>query len=407
MKTTISLFFFLVFASSVFAQWTLTNGVGTANGNTLYTVGNDIYAGTDYSAYKTTNNGESWIQINNGFGTTTPKIKNFAYGNSTIWCSVDGSGLYFSTNSGNQWTREFGEEFNYPYGIICSGQSVICHSSGSSQIEYTTNRGLNWVTMDQGNPPGCSKVSFGINGSLLYAGANCDGSVFVTFLGGQSWTHIQGNLTGNSRYVNELICANNKIYIATQGGIFSSSNNGTNWVNLNTAFTSSNFLYMSVLSSNILIGTSNKIYYSSNDGAIFSDITAGLPTSPNIKKITYNNQYIFTILQSGAVYRILKSSIIGINNISSEIPAKFSLSQNYPNPFNPTTNIEFSLPEKSFVKLNLFDLTGKHILQIVNEYLSAGTFGYDFSAENLPSGTYLYKLETDKFSETKKMIVLK
>lgn len=101
------------------------------------------------------------------------------------------------------------------------------------------------------------------------------------------------------------------------------------------------------------------------------------------------------------------SQSVGINQINSNIPDKFNLSQNYPNPFNPTTNIEFSLPEKSFVKLKVFDITGKEVAQLVNENLSAGTFRYEFNAENLPSGLYFYKLETEKFSETKKMIILK
>ena len=101
------------------------------------------------------------------------------------------------------------------------------------------------------------------------------------------------------------------------------------------------------------------------------------------------------------------SQSIGIRQISSTIPEQFNLSQNYPNPFNPTTNIEFSLPQKSFVTLKVFDITGKEIAELVNENLSAGTFRYEFNAENIPSGLYFYKLETEKFSETKKMIVIK
>ncbi len=101
------------------------------------------------------------------------------------------------------------------------------------------------------------------------------------------------------------------------------------------------------------------------------------------------------------------SQTIGINPISSIIPDNFNLSQNYPNPFNPTTNIEFSLPEKSFVKLEVFDITGKEVANLVNENLSAGTFRYDFNGENLPSGVYYYKLETSEFSQTKKMLLIK
>ncbi|MBX7044269.1 MAG: T9SS type A sorting domain-containing protein [Ignavibacteria bacterium] len=405
MKTTISLFLVLIFTSSVFAQWTLTNGVGTTNGNTLYTVGNDIYAGTDSKAYRTTNNGDSWIEINDGFGSSR-KIRDFSYSNltSTIWCAAENSGLYFSTNNGANWIREFGSITTTPIAVVTVNQYVIMARSGS--ISSTTNNGLNWIAMDGNNPSYSSQRSLGTDGSKIYLGNGSDG-VYVTFLGGTSWTRINGNLTGNSLTINELRCANSKIYIATGAGIYSSTNNGTNWINLNPSLSTTSIWSLSVLNSNIIIGTANKIYLSTNDGANWSDITAGLPANPNVSEIDYNNQYIFAILQTGAVYRLLKSSVIGISNISTEIPNKFTLSQNYPNPFNPTTNIEFSIPEKSFVKLNVFDISGRQVSQLANENLSAGTFRYDFNAENLPSGTYFYKLETDKFSETKKMILMK
>ncbi|MBS1513782.1 MAG: T9SS type A sorting domain-containing protein [Bacteroidetes bacterium] len=405
MKTTISLFLFLIFSSSAFAQWTLTNGVGTANGNTIYTVGNDIFAGTDSKAYRTTNNGDSWIEINDGFGPSR-KIRDFAYSNltSTLWCAAENSGLYFSTNNGTNWIREYSSFTTSPIAVATANQYVIM--SRSNYIYSTTNNGVNWVTMDGNDPSSSNQKSIGIDGNKIYLGDGYSG-VYVTFLGGTSWTQINGNLTGNSQAINELRCANGKIYVVTEAGIYSSTNNGTNWINLNPSLSTTSIWSLSILNSNIFIGTANKIYLSTNDGINWSDITAGLPANPNVTEIAYNNQYIFAMLQTGAVYRLLKSSVIGINNISSEVPSKYSLSQNYPNPFNPVTNIEFSLPEKSFVKLSVYDISGRQVAQLVNENLSAGTFKYDFNAENLTSGTYFYKLETDKFSETKKMILLK
>lgn len=410
MKTIISLFLFLIlFSQNSFAQWTLTNGLGTANGNILYSLNGDIYAGTDYSAYKTTNNGDSWVQINNGFNAINPKVKNFTYANFKLWCAVEGTGLFFSTNNGNDWIREFGAFFNYPYALAASNQYLVAHSSGSNNIAFTTNNGTNWTLMDQGNAPWCSNISLAINGSTIYAGSNC-GGVYFSFLGGNSWTEASGNLSGSARYVNELKCANNKLYIATSGSIYSSSNNGSNWSNLNLSLSSTNILSLCVVSTNIFIGTQNKIYFSSNDGVSWTDITTGLPTNPTINKIAVNSNYLFVILPTGTVYRRLLSTISGFNaitNISSEIPSKYSLSQNYPNPFNPRTNIEFSIPEKSFTKLKVYDINGREVGNLVNENLNAGTYKYDFSAETLPSGTYFYKMETEKFSETKKMILLK
>ncbi len=89
------------------------------------------------------------------------------------------------------------------------------------------------------------------------------------------------------------------------------------------------------------------------------------------------------------------------------LPEDFSLSQNYPNPFNPSTTINFSIPEASFVSLKVFNSLGEEVETLVAEELSAGNYKYDWSGVNLPSGIYFYKLQSDNFIETKKMILLK
>lgn len=87
---------------------------------------------------------------------------------------------------------------------------------------------------------------------------------------------------------------------------------------------------------------------------------------------------------------------------NNSIPEKFELSQNYPNPFNPITNINFSLPERCFVELKVFNILGVEITTIERKELDAGNYTYTFETKNLSSGIYLYKLNTGKFSVTKK-----
>lgn len=101
------------------------------------------------------------------------------------------------------------------------------------------------------------------------------------------------------------------------------------------------------------------------------------------------------------------NEVIGIQNLSTEIPADFKLSQNYPNPFNPVTNIEFSLPKSGMTKLTVFDITGKEVEKLVNQNLSAGTYKVDFDASPLSSGTYFYRIEAGDFVQVKKMILVK
>jgi hypothetical protein len=103
---------------------------------------------------------------------------------------------------------------------------------------------------------------------------------------------------------------------------------------------------------------------------------------------------------------------IGVNNISTEVPASFSLSQNYPNPFNPMTKINFSIPPSKgtrgmIIKLVVFDLLGREIKTLVNEELEPGMYEVDFSGANLPSGIYFYRLTAGDYIETKTMVLVK
>ncbi|HEY5125062.1 MAG TPA: T9SS type A sorting domain-containing protein, partial [Ignavibacteria bacterium] len=108
----------------------------------------------------------------------------------------------------------------------------------------------------------------------------------------------------------------------------------------------------------------------------------------------------------------------GISNNSITFPNTFVLKQNYPNPFNPTTTIEFSLPKDSYVKLKIFDITGRTVFWVLNDFLLyAGNHKYTIDAFNtlgLSSGVYFYRLEAsdrnniDKvFMETKKLVYIK
>ena len=79
----------------------------------------------------------------------------------------------------------------------------------------------------------------------------------------------------------------------------------------------------------------------------------------------------------------------------------------YPNPFNPATNIKFSIPKSSFVKLVIYDLLGSEVALLVNEGLNAGSYKTDWNASGFTSGIYFYKLEAGDFIDTKKMILVK
>lgn len=113
----------------------------------------------------------------------------------------------------------------------------------------------------------------------------------------------------------------------------------------------------------------------------------------------------------------LVRSVIGIKQISSNVPNTFSLEQNYPNPFNPSTKIRFSIPSfispleggkgGDIVKLLIYDILGKEVAILVNEAVKPGTYEVEWDASNYPSGVYFYRIVTEGFTDTKRMLLIK
>ncbi|HAY34075.1 MAG TPA: M12 family metallo-peptidase [Ignavibacteria bacterium] len=103
----------------------------------------------------------------------------------------------------------------------------------------------------------------------------------------------------------------------------------------------------------------------------------------------------------------LRRVTVGINQISSLVPDKFDLGYNYPNPFNPVTKIKFDVANSQLVKISVYDNLGKKISELVNDILQPGVYETSFTGANLSSGVYFYRMETDNFVMTKRMLLIK
>lgn len=89
------------------------------------------------------------------------------------------------------------------------------------------------------------------------------------------------------------------------------------------------------------------------------------------------------------------------------LPTTYSLEQNYPNPFNPSTKIKYAVPSRSFVSIKVFDILGNEIGTLVNKEKSAGYYEANWNAKNLATGIYFYTIKAEKFTDTKKMLLIK
>lgn len=101
----------------------------------------------------------------------------------------------------------------------------------------------------------------------------------------------------------------------------------------------------------------------------------------------------------------MKVVTIGFDGI--RVPKEYGLLQNYPNPFNPATVIEYELPKREYVSLKVFNLLGNEVVTLADGYEDAGFKSVRLNAENLPTGVYFCRLQTEKFSATKSFILMR
>jgi hypothetical protein len=110
--------------------------------------------------------------------------------------------------------------------------------------------------------------------------------------------------------------------------------------------------------------------------------------------------------------RAIVNTVTGVHQISNLVPKNFEFSQNYPNPFNPTTKFKYALPEGRNVSIIIYDINGKKVAELVNDYQEKGTYEITWNGKNnfgepVASGTYIYSIKAGKFNQSKKMLLLK
>jgi hypothetical protein len=130
----------------------------------------------------------------------------------------------------------------------------------------------------------------------------------------------------------------------------------------------------------------------------------GSYTSPD----SSGNDSAVTLSMNNPILEIARwSNLIGIEPAGTEIPTVYKLYQNYPNPFNPSTTISFDIIKPGNVKIVLYDILGREVKTIVNEYTEPGRFKVVFTADNLASGLYFYRITSNEFTDVKKLLIVK
>lgn len=122
--------------------------------------------------------------------------------------------------------------------------------------------------------------------------------------------------------------------------------------------------------------------------------------------VAYLNEDGEKLWQASIDWCLYKDQDTKVKNSQPQLPEGYELAQNSPNPFNPATAISFTIPQSSAVRLNVYDLQGRQVAELLNEKIQAGTFSIQYEPHNLASGVYVYQLRTDAVTITKKMTLL-
>lgn len=399
---------FLVYNIQVYAQWEKTNLISNGWVNSFAVSGSNIFVGGDGGVFLSSNNGLSWTDVSNNLP-SSGSVHSLIFSGSNLFAGTDNHGVYKSSDNGENWVgSNNGLIINDALAFVVSGLNIFVSVDGGSlaRVFRSTDNGASWINVTNNITSTGDIVSFTILGSNLFAGSGI--GVNLTTDNGLTWTYVSNGIPSNA-YVKALTVSGSAVFAGTiNSRIFISNNNGITWNGINNGLPNRfPVTALTNIPSNLFASSdSNGVYLSKDNGNNWISVNTGL-TDMRVNTISIANGYIFAGTINGSVWRRQLSEIISIQNISSEIPTAFFLYQNYPNPFNPVTNIEFSLSEKSFCELKLFDLKGRQVAVLVNENLSPGTFRYIFKVDNLSSGIYFYELKTPKFLQVKKMIVLK
>jgi hypothetical protein len=382
----------------------------------------------DNGTNMTTGSVTTWNEVNGGDGfycliDYQNSLRMYASSqNGAFVRSTNGGASFSSATSGLDITYT-----NWSTPIVMDKTNPLILYVGTYKVFKTTNGAVSWTAIS----PDLAKAHIAnlgtittvdvskSNPNVIYAGTD-DANVWVTTNSGTNWNLINSGLP--NRWVTRVTVhpdSANLCYVTLSGykidstgaHIFRTTNYGTNWISINSNLPDApiNDVVIDPFTSNKLyIGTDYGVMITTNLGQSWAIMGNGLPSNVPVHDLTIHapSAKMVAWTHGRSTFSI---EIAAIQNISSQNNRAngYKLFQNYPNPFNPATNIKFGIPENGVVIIKVYDVLGKEIAALVNEKLKAGTYEIKFSNDRLPSGVYFYRLVTDNFSETRKMILMK
>ena len=417
------------------------NGLTSNSSIRYYSPGTRLFAllwggaGIQY----TTNHGSDWIVSNSGY-------RNFfsdfiAVKDNKIYVCGYQQGLAVSTDDGASWQNIFNTTIDRFVRSVAANNTCVFISTTNKGLLKSTNNGINWISCNNGIDSSDTKSLFAYD-DVVIASNTYNSTSFCSTNNGANWTAFSSpnTIEATARIGNVMLASNSSM---EGGGMIRSTNKGVTWFNAyvnffptclaakDSVFYSyglSNFYKSTNLGlnwiqfpsdlplspanlyviDNKLVSISGKyVYTSSNNGTNWISKSQGLPIQEELGSLAVKGANVFITTSHSSVWKITKTDLLPVREVSNEIPASYSLSQNYPNPFNQTSIFKFQCSMKGHVNVSVYDIAGREVQTLVNETLQPGTYEVRFDGSELNSGVYLVRMKAGDYSETRKMVLLK
>lgn len=349
---------------------------------------------------KTEDGGLSWFEQDSGVSNTLGSI--YFLDRNTGWISGNPGIILKTTNGGQSWEIKA----NYPSIFSLSNIYFIDELngwafSGSSIVIRTNDGGETWY---QTTLAGANLHMVHFFDETTGIGAGGGNSLFKTYDGGETW-ELKYDLADIYDQITTLSFTDDlngwAFGILTQ---LRTTDGGENWTIIDDLLDVAEILDSHFINHDhgIIVGLDGR-FFQTHDGGETWDLGfvrnrsgfKGISISGSTGILIGNN----SIMRTDGIYVSTPAVPDIVRNVN--------LNQNYPNPFNPTTNIRYDLPEATQVRLDVYNIMGQHVTTLVNHYQTLGSHTVTFDATNLSGGVYLYRLRTQNFVETRKMVLVK
>ena len=378
-------------APDAWGQWVHVSPPNSNQSYRFVSSGAKLFVETGTSVFLSKDSGESWDSV---YSTPIPLVAI----DSTLIGLTEGSVLR-STDDGMSW-NSYPDNLPQMTLITCQtadGSNLFVGTNGSG-IFFSSDSGISWSSRNTGmTGPYTSYITMiAVNGSDLYVGTLHD--LFLSTDTGKSWVPVDSGFVTKDTSLNidafAFGASDSNLFVMTNWrGLFRSTKQGASWIQASNSNLLNQYMDAFAMSGGNLFAGSQPdqggfptgVFLSSDNGANWIEVNSGLMDTADVAGLMVFGPYLYAATNGGVWRRPLPD--FGISAVSPVASTENSLTS-YPNPFTQSTTISFTTPESGVADVSVVNILGATVAHIFSGELDAGTHSFTWDANGLPAGVY-------------------